>query len=87
MAVKYGRHGGVSGNNKDWKSYYGAEAYDKFVAQKKKERELIPKKNAEEVIRKSEYRKAILNDPDMRQEAIDALYEAEYEERFDYEDF
>lgn len=35
MAVKRGRHGGISEQNQDWRSYYGAEAYDTYVAERK----------------------------------------------------
>lgn len=31
MAVKRGKHGGISSKNKDWRSYYGADAYDSYV--------------------------------------------------------
>ena len=37
MAVKYGKRGGISYKNTDWRSYYGAENYDRYVAQKKAE--------------------------------------------------
>lgn len=28
MAVKYGKRGGISYKNTDWRSYYGAEYFD-----------------------------------------------------------
>jgi len=48
MAVLYGKHGGVSHKNKDWRSYYGAESYDSYVKNAKEKR----KKREEEIARK-----------------------------------
>ena len=47
MAVLRGKKGGVSSKNKDWRSYYGPEAYDSFVKKAKEEREKWQKEQQE----------------------------------------
>ena len=91
MAVKYGKRGGISYKNTDWRSYYGAENYDRYVAQKKAEHAKSLKESEEKRKALEEFYKALDEDPKLREiyeaeyfDAIENSYEDDY---YDYEEY